>query len=101
MVNYYCISLSQPRALRGVAIPPKYQHHSTTGQQPHVSPDAQRVGRCDADAKQISSRFFVIPTDRPANQLFLYPLMVNSKVECQASDISLCEYSLKQGVPSV
>jgi len=36
------------------AIPPKHQHHPTTGQQPHVSLDAQRAGRCDAYAQQVN-----------------------------------------------
>ena len=37
---------------RRVAIPPKNQHHLATGQQPHVSADAQRVGRCHQNAEK-------------------------------------------------
>jgi len=39
---------------RRVAIPTKHQHHPATGQQPHVSADTQRAGRCNADVEQIS-----------------------------------------------
>ena len=41
------------------AIPPKHQHHSTTGEQPHVSLDAQRAGRCDAYAQQVNHSAYI------------------------------------------